>query len=255
MKAKKATITDAQLLRHKALFESSEEMEQMLNEFIFPKETLNNILIELVQEKNSLNAEQTVDKIKKLVCSKDADPNVIIDKSAGATALMIACSKGKHRIVCTLLEINADPNMKDSKGQSAIFYAFDDRIEGINILASLLEKGVDIDIENNDGFSPLFVAITKGNYKCVRQLLQKNPKKKTLDKNRENILHYAVKSHENRLELCNAILEECPNDFFFLPGKCGKKPYEYSNDIDFANYLKGIEQKLLVLLSTEHKQY
>ena len=56
---------------------------------------------------------------------------------------MFACSQVKYSIVCTLVENNANPNILDKSGQSAIFYALDDKNEGASIVSALLEKCIE----------------------------------------------------------------------------------------------------------------
>lgn len=107
-------------------------------------------------------------------------PNVA-DEAAGTTPLLIATREGKTEIVQALMGKRADLMMADLDGDNPLMVAIS---QGHNhIVKSFLhaDRGVDVDVPNKIGQTPLMKAANKANVECVKMLLEckSNPNAKT----------------------------------------------------------------------------
>jgi ankyrin repeat protein len=113
----------------------------------------------------------------------------------GRTALHLAAGEGKAELVALLLKAKADPNVKDAKGRLAAELAGSaDHPETIRLLvanksevpdvfsaatfgaadrltALLKEKADRVKLRNEDGFTPLHIAVREGHEEAVRRLI------------------------------------------------------------------------------------
>lgn len=98
--------------------------------------------------------------------------------SQGQTPLMVACrtqhtdaqSASRVKLVQFLLERGADPNIQDKAGRSALMHACRE-LAGPEVVSLLLANGADISLEDQTGTSALVYAVTAGDWKVVRLLL------------------------------------------------------------------------------------
>ncbi|XP_072310377.1 ankyrin repeat domain-containing protein 34B [Eucyclogobius newberryi] len=98
--------------------------------------------------------------------------------SRGYTPLMMACktphsdgqSASRVKLVQFLLERGADPSIQDKTGRSALMHACREQA-GSEVVSLLLSSGADISLEDQTGTSALVYAVTAGDWKVVRLLL------------------------------------------------------------------------------------
>ena len=92
--------------------------------------------------------------------------------ASGKTLLMRAAKEGNEWELKQLLESNANINLKDSDGWTALMYAV--RYSGsLECVENLLEAGADVTAKNNYGFSALVLAACyNGNPQIVTRLLE-----------------------------------------------------------------------------------
>lgn len=136
------------------------------------------------------------------------DGGMSVDTRSGSdsrTVLIDAAAHGNLQIVKTLLERGADVNAKDNKGYTALSHALEARyddvsdlllknpkldpnsrgLNGVTALASyvwreqkdvvqnLLDRGADVNAQDNDGDAPLHGAAQSGNVEIIDMLVAK----------------------------------------------------------------------------------
>ena len=127
-------------------------------------------------------------EVVQLLLKANANPN--LRETLGITALMIATNKGFSDIVLQLLEYDADPNICDSSGCTAIHHAarpsnlqsnpsqgdedFTRTFKKLEIIQLLIKRGVNINIQNTAGITPLMMACSCSNSTQVVELLLRN---------------------------------------------------------------------------------
>lgn len=90
------------------------------------------------------------------------------DTSDDGSALMAATVKGQTELVKLLLEKNADPNLTDANGTTALHYAV--MFEQEQIIKSLLNYGAKANIKNGSNQTALEIAKIKNNQKILEIL-------------------------------------------------------------------------------------
>ncbi len=102
-------------------------------------------------------------KIAKLLLVNNVSVNV---KSDMGTALMAATYKGDERMVALLLQYNANPNIFDNKGTSALHLAC--TFNKSSIVKLLLEHKADKKSKDAQGKTPLDYAILNNNIEIIK---------------------------------------------------------------------------------------
>ena len=74
------------------------------------------------------------------------------------------------RVVSDLLQRGADPNARDGRGNTALYYAVTFKYE--KCVELLLKHHAEINCRNKEGFTPLMYAVVTGNLKITELLLQ-----------------------------------------------------------------------------------
>ena len=108
----------------------------------------------------------------------------LVENEIGRTALMIACEFGHLEVVQLLLKANANPNIGDKNGRTAIYYIMmlndtktpqsnekmmSDKLE---ILQLLIVSGINVNIKDRNGITALMTASFFGFTEAVKLLLQ-----------------------------------------------------------------------------------
>jgi len=91
----------------------------------------------------------------------------------GQTALIVATEKSYYEIMQLLLKYKADPNICNNKKRTALHEAAENR----NLEAGelLFKNGALLDVQDNNGDSPLIVSVNKNNIVIIaRKVLQEN---------------------------------------------------------------------------------
>lgn len=123
----------------------------------------------------------------------------------GRTALMLASGKNSPLAVEALLKHNAQANLQDNEGNTALIWASCGMYNGwaVTISEALLKNGAMVDLSNKNGMTALMLAVEHDNAALVYMLLQygADPNKKN------NAGKSAVDIAEHGCQECLAILE------------------------------------------------
>lgn len=131
--------------------------------------------------------------VKKLINNDKLDTQTQDPK--GMTALMWGCKKGYIDIVETLLDANVDVNIQDIHGYSAISWAIlGDSSNAFTIVKLLLDKNKYLDLNSQDawGYTPLMWAADKGLTDIVLLLIQKKADLEIVDSEGYTALMWAI---------------------------------------------------------------
>ena len=89
----------------------------------------------------------------------------------GGTPLYSAVSKSNKEIVHMLLEAGADPNQKAQGKYSPLISACDKYRPNLEIIKLLFEYGADPNIQDNNGNTPLHIAVGNDSFEITELLL------------------------------------------------------------------------------------
>ncbi|KAI9836516.1 MAG: hypothetical protein M1837_003288 [Sclerophora amabilis] len=133
--------------------------------------------------------------------------------SESVSALHLSISRHFTHVDLTkrLLEAGADPNTRDSKGQTCLFRIDEEAVEYVDILLEiLLSAGIDIEARDKRGRTALLSFAKRGDIALVRKLLDCGAKIDVCDFWGENVLHLIshAQSPSQRYKLREELVEE-----------------------------------------------
>ncbi|CAD8106255.1 unnamed protein product [Paramecium sonneborni] len=92
--------------------------------------------------------------------------------------LNLAIVKGQIHLILDILSQGADPNQIDEKGNTALHYCMACFDKDVSIYKqafnALLKKNINLNALNQDGWSPLHIAVKKGNTDAISAVIQHN---------------------------------------------------------------------------------
>src|SRR3569623_2070423 len=104
-------------------------------------------------------------------------------------SLLYAALENNIDLVRTLLEKCADPNIKDTNGNTALHFAALNNGDNYLLVELLLEYGADIDSQDKEGFTCLMYAVVTNKIEIVRCLSQNGADINRKNKSSGNVLH------------------------------------------------------------------
>ncbi len=105
--------------------------------------------------------------ITKLLLDNKADANVI---SNGVNALMISCVENNEQVALLLIKYTEDLDIQTIDGNSALLYAVNNNM--YDVAKSLLSGGVNPNVSNNNGDTPILTALYKSDFEIIELLLK-----------------------------------------------------------------------------------
>lgn len=113
------------------------------------------------------------DIVEQLVLEGKSTVNVNEKDKFGVTALMFAASKGEFKICKLLLENKASINALSQSGQSALMRACASMyINSEELLTLFHQYRAKLDLQNNDGYSALHIAVQNDNIRIAEKLIE-----------------------------------------------------------------------------------
>ena len=159
-----------------------------------------------LQKEPTLLLEHTKDvDTTKLLLQLKADPNMK-DKD-GDTPLHWASEFGQMDMARLLLQFKADPNIKGNYGSTPLQWASSNG--QVEMARLLLQSNADPNVKNRDGYTPLQYASMFGYVDMTRLLLQSNVDPNTKDNHGETPLHLA--SSAGKVDTARLLLQAKAN--------------------------------------------
>jgi predicted RNA-binding protein YlqC (UPF0109 family) len=104
-----------------------------------------------------------------MLLDDNAEPN--IQNDSGFTALTFACEEGNKEIVKRLLDKGADVNVTDEDGNTPLLF-LKGNLDDKEIVKMLLDKGAAVNVTDEDGNTPLHYAYMNRNKKIIKILIE-----------------------------------------------------------------------------------
>ncbi|KAH8359967.1 hypothetical protein KR093_009789 [Drosophila rubida] len=149
----------------------------------------------------------------------------------GDNGLHVACQQNRAHYIRPLLALGCSPNQQNHMGNTALHVAVKE--EHLNCIESFLNGGpkdkLDLTLKNDDGLTPLHMAITQNRYDVAKKLINydRSSINVTNTKDGNNALHMAVL--EQNLELLVLILDaQDLTDILVAKNAAGLTPLELS---------------------------
>ncbi|WP_374698721.1 ankyrin repeat domain-containing protein [Wolbachia endosymbiont (group B) of Limnophora tigrina] len=162
------------------------------------------------ENKTPLHYAERLKTIEVLLTREDIDP--LVKDDSGKTPFDYAKPEIKKALM----------NNKYGSEKNSLLHLAAQRGE-IELVESILKEEIDIDISNNKGLSPIYLAAEKGHLHVVKLLLKKGA-------NYIPVLHLAIKS--NNLELLKTLFKE---KSIKLPDEIGKSVPVYHRCIEYRD--------------------
>ncbi|KAE8139795.1 hypothetical protein BDV38DRAFT_291075 [Aspergillus pseudotamarii] len=130
-----------------------------------------------------------LEKLITLVLKNTQSPDV--RDSDGQTPLFYAVERSHEAVVKLLLEKSADPNLQDAKSRTPLFYAVDCGHEAVVKL--LLEKSADPNLQDAESRTSLLYAVERGHEAVVKLLIENSADPNSKDEESRTPLIYAAR--------------------------------------------------------------
>ena len=136
---------------------------------IINRRTVRNMTPLMTAAVNTVSASS--DKTVEILLNHGA--NVNLQDERGCSALMIAATNCQKTTVELLLKNNSKLNMKDENGNTALFYAIINSVgdQNFETVKTLLDHGSDVNVTDNEGFTPLMIIDHNRNYFRIMKLI------------------------------------------------------------------------------------
>ncbi|KAL7727297.1 hypothetical protein ACLKA6_016045 [Drosophila palustris] len=191
------------------LFESSrKKVKELFTDHALKNETNDTLLHEVIsQRKDNLKlAIKTFQVINYFKLQELANSVANVEGDSG---LHVACQQNRAHYIRPLLALGCNPNQQNNMGNTALHLAVRD--EHTNCIESFLNGGqtvkLDLTLKNDDGLTPLHMAIRQNRYEVAKKLINHDRSSINVSNTKDgnNALHMAVL--EQNVELLVLILD------------------------------------------------
>ena len=162
------------------------------------------------------------------------------------TPLMAAAAFGQVDVMKLLLSRAANPHLVQDKGWSALHFASTN--ENAAATKILLDAGVDIDGETNDGGTALMVAAHCGRINPLRELLVRGGNIHAVDEDGWNALHHACKT--DNISVVELLLNAGIS--IHLQTDDGQSPADIAKSAGFKSVVKFVKSRSNLAASAHH---
>ncbi|XP_063924499.1 putative ankyrin repeat protein RF_0381 [Zophobas morio] len=121
------------------------------------------------------------------------DLDVNLKNDEGLTALQIAAQFRVFGVVEILMKRGAEADIVDPRGNNPLHFASMLWIDNRTIIKLFIDKGVDVNVQNENGLTPLHLAWKQCNFWNTEVLLECNACVDALDEDNNSALHYINK--------------------------------------------------------------
>lgn len=123
-----------------------------------------------------------------------------------STLLMLAARMGAKSCMHELIESGAGVNLRDSNGQTAMFYAVCSGNTGA--VDELIRYGASVNARDKKGLTPLMLAVRLGDYGMVQHLLLRAARASERDDENVSVLSHALSANKSlSTEMLNLLIE------------------------------------------------
>ncbi|MFC1670901.1 ankyrin repeat domain-containing protein [Spirochaetota bacterium] len=183
-------------------------------------------------------ASQKSTTLLKSILQTGAKFEIDLKDNAGKTPISIAVSKNRLSVVQYLVELGANINGKNEKGNSLLISASENDYNGI--IFFLILKGAKINVKNSQGESLLLLSLKKENRKLLKTLIERKVNINEVQVNRKTPLVYMLEKEKSkkRDEIAKILLDS--NARFKIKSREGNTPLAISVTRSFwkiVNYL------------------
>ncbi len=172
-------------------------------------------------------------EIVRVLLERGCDPN--LKNICGFTALIIAAEKGHVNVVEALLSNkNVLVDETDLNGGTALAFAAE--MNHVDIVTMLIDRGSDINIQNDRGYTACMWAVKKGNVDVIKSFLASGYNLEIQNSIGRTVLHMACTSNLNfvtlydALHIINMLLVAGSNEN--VKDYYGNKALDYLSDIE-----------------------
>ena len=135
------------------------------------------------------------------------EKNVNITTNRGETPLIIASQLGAARFASLIMMRGADLDAQDVRGYAALHYAVEST--SVKMVRQLVICGAIVNIQNNDGNTPLHIVVNTNNSEIFKEL-SRNTTLDTSITNNDNIDPLTLAVMTNQLRMMSMLLNFKP---------------------------------------------